>query len=354
MSDEYDHYTSDDDDESIGPLPLLKRNRSLVVRRPSDDREERKHGSRGQQRYYQSPREIRRKSNDSASRLITASPPRRARSLEPGQEISVNLPVRRASMQPGAATRGSLSKRPDPPEQIRPVNCYYPLPQQLLQQERKQGILRSHVVKNDLILYDPLYRAKSLDIPKRPRRTSSMPVFGQGSSNNTTRNANKVSRNSNNSKLVDGMFAARRSKSIAKSFAKTRSGGRVDNDVWVERMVVRDGKDPQVFFKSVYSQEIKSEPPTGAVNVIYMDELVKVQHLRRKKNRQSSQQRNDKCQEEMVATSYLPPIAKKRSLWGKGTKKKSGTSQTGPRKSWKSSIGLGSGNRKKKHGMTSA
>ena len=72
-------------------------------------------------------------------------------------------------------------------------------------------------------------------------------------------------------------------------------------------MVVREGKSPQVFFKAVFSKECKLQPPTGALNVIYMDQLVRMQN-----------QEGGESQDEVVMT----PVVKKLSFWGKPKKDK--------------------------------
>mmetsp|Transcript_68368 Transcript_68368/g.134386 ORF Transcript_68368/g.134386 Transcript_68368/m.134386 type:complete len:104 (+) Transcript_68368:3-314(+) len=74
-------------------------------------------------------------------------------------------------------------------------------------------------------------------------------------------------------------------------------------------MVVREGKSPQVFFKAVFSKECKLQPPTGALNVIYMDELVRVYRVE-----------DDESQKESAVT---PVVTKKQSIWGKAKKDRS-------------------------------
>ena len=346
-------YTSSDDD-SIGPLPILKRNKSLVVKRPSDHPETKRLPQARVPDYssphYPPPTRLRsldvapgrrsgpslrhhtevtekRHSGGKEESMLSRNPPLRVQSLEPRREIhqDCKLLERHASMQPGAATQGSLSKRPDPPEEIRPATS--------LTQHRRGVLLAQRSTNNDAVFHDPFYRSESFDIPKQPRRITSMPLYDRG---NIPRRSLAIG-DKQEAANPDGMFSARRCKSIAKSVA--RYGG-VDNDVWVERMVVSDSKDPKVFFKSVFSRECKSEPPTGALNVVYMDDLVKIQHLCRQHCQLSQMQ-----QEEIAA---LAPVVKKRGLWGKAkSKKKAGETSSGHRRTWKSSIGFGSGRKKK-------
>ena len=93
-------------------------------------------------------------------------------------------------------------------------------------------------------------------------------------------------------------FLARRSNSIAKTFgsvlgsssrshncnssdgtptttAMTTTQSLEIDDVWIERVKIRHrGQQPlHFYFESVFSKNIQSEPPTGAVHVIYLDEL---------------------------------------------------------------------------------
>lgn len=89
----------------------------------------------------------------------------------------------------------------------------------------------------------------------------------------------------------------------------------LNEDVWVQRMVLRgDGKEPQFFFKSVFSKESKLEPPTGALNIIYMDELVKIQEPKK----------NEKVPD------------KKKSFWSKMAKgtESCGSSPPKPGRTW--------------------
>lgn len=300
---------SDSDDDSIGPLPVLKRNKSLVVQRAAAAAAaQTSASSNGQQESVRKlAREkrsdssatstrrppVRRRSIDtpashyfsSGSRHLvetseradcnedddnvpahSPSPPRRARSMQAANNPNIQQALleqcqhvsnkRRASVQPGAASRLSLSKRPDPPEQMRPG---------MATESHRKGVLVTKSSKKNVVLGAPIYRSKSLKAPSRPRRTASMPLFGRSAVPNK-HNISQPKTDGDGDPIAkgrDGLFsAARRSQSIAKSFARGRD---VCNDVWVERMVVRDGKDPQVFFKSVFSKESKDEPPTGAL-----------------------------------------------------------------------------------------
>jgi hypothetical protein len=291
-----------DDEDSIGPLPVLKRNNSLVVRRTArtasgkesgrKPRREKKpdststtcrppvrrrsidtppshYFSSGRRHMIETSERVDFNEDDAPSHL--PSRPRRTQSLQATNdwnsqqellEQCQQVPKRRASVQPGAATQLSLSKRPDPPEQIRPG---------ISTESRRKGVF---VVKSSkkTILHDPLYRSKSLKAPRRPRRTASMPLFGRSAVQKHSSKPQKDHRDGDPIVKNDGLFsAARRSHSIAKSFSRSKG---VCNDVWVERMVVRDGKDPQVFFKSVFSKECKYEPPTGAlVSTMYQVRL---------------------------------------------------------------------------------
>jgi hypothetical protein len=84
-------------------------------------------------------------------------------------------------------------------------------------------------------------------------------------------------------------FLARRSKSIAKTFdsvvgnnssstpttAMTSAISEMD-DVWIERVLLRQGRPLHFYFQSVFSKKCQAEPPTGAIHVIYWDDLLRV------------------------------------------------------------------------------
>lgn len=287
-------YFSDDDD-SIGPLPVLKRNVSFT-RRNHESEVQVKVSKTARDTISLSlqqqslPNSSSKDERDKRRNLPALPRPRRVQSLHlPGntKHPCDNLLERRASMQPGAASRSSQSRRPDPPEQIRPV----------------PSLTSPHeIMVFDHSLSKPVdQQYTQIEPPKKTVRALSMPLSARNSDTLARPKSSAKSQKRQPAVKNDDLFLARRSKSIARSFPRPNS---IDHDVWVERMVVREGKSPQVFFKSVFSKECKIQPPTGAVNVIYMDELVKVYN-----------QDDGKPQEQAV----VAPV-KKQSFWGKAKK----------------------------------
>lgn len=70
-------------------------------------------------------------------------------------------------------------------------------------------------------------------------------------------------------------FVPKRSKSIHRAFqhqSQVSRGGM--NDIWIERIILGGPSDNRKFFKSVLTGEVRVEPPTGATNVVYLDDIV--------------------------------------------------------------------------------
>ncbi len=311
---------SSSDDGSIGPLPVLKRNKSIAIRRVERE-EERKAVKKNKGTFsschHPTPLWIPDVESDKKCLIGLTPVPRRSQSLQlphgsMNHQTCKSL-ERRASMQPGAAFRGSLSRRPDPPEQMR---LLAPLA------TRRQGRSSVHACSKGEDWEEVKQRQQ--EPYKQVLRTLSLPACARSDDHSKIRS--NTTRESGWMEKHDDFVLTRRSKSITKSMSMVRPNG-VDHDVWVERMLLREGKSPQVFFKAVFSKECKSQPPTGAVNVIYMDELVKVQHLggRRLGNEKAT----------------VTPLVKKQSFWGKGKKgkAKSDSHQT-PLSKFKSALGL--------------
>jgi hypothetical protein len=102
----------------------------------------------------------------------------------------------------------------------------------------------------------------------------------------------------------DSRFTPRKSQSIHRCFSNTIP--KDDDDIWVERIVLGDPNDgPRTFFKSLKSNKIRKEPPTGATTIIYLEEIVLNQTL-------TEQQREKLKVHPMqppspLSTSYVPP-----------------------------------------------
>ena len=139
----------------------------------------------------------------------------------------------------------------------------------------------------------PPRRAKSLHVPRVTQRTLSMPIIGQGGGANAYQTQEIQSRVKRHN-----TFRPSRSKYIHRSFPKDHMS--LNNDVWIQRVILKDGKEPEFFFKSVFSSECRSEPPTGAVNVVYVEEMVKIQ---------------PKCADKPDNTERLKTVAKKPKLF---------------------------------------
>jgi hypothetical protein len=96
--------------------------------------------------------------------------------------------------------------------------------------------------------------------------------------------------------------------SIHRSFYKHNTIPENENDIWVERIVLGGNKGPQTYFKSLYGNERRREPPTGATTIIYLEDMIE---RKDKPNKQKEQQvtpanhdaSNDKGKTNVVATT---------------------------------------------------
>jgi hypothetical protein len=66
----------------------------------------------------------------------------------------------------------------------------------------------------------------------------------------------------------------KRSMSIHRSFCKHSDIPENDNDIWVERLVLGGQNGPKTYFKSVYGNTVRMEPPTGATTIIYLSDMI--------------------------------------------------------------------------------
>lgn len=68
-----------------------------------------------------------------------------------------------------------------------------------------------------------------------------------------------------------GSFQPRRNKSINSKFSAVKFQ---EDEIWVETFGLNDEGKMEYFFKGLKGQECLEEPPTGAVNVIYLEDVL--------------------------------------------------------------------------------
>ena len=69
-------------------------------------------------------------------------------------------------------------------------------------------------------------------------------------------------------------FAPQKSTSIYRRFDKQNVITNHDDDIWVERIIVNGISGRRTYFKSVYGNLIRKEPPTGAGAIIYLEDII--------------------------------------------------------------------------------
>jgi hypothetical protein len=108
-------------------------------------------------------------------------------------------------------------------------------------------------------------------------RASSM-MYRKGPSHPSVNNRSKrrvADSNSNsNSNSIHNKFAPQKSTSIYRRFDKQKEVTDQDDDIWVERIIVNGISGRRTYFKSVYGNVIRKEPPTGAGAIIYLEDII--------------------------------------------------------------------------------
>ena len=69
----------------------------------------------------------------------------------------------------------------------------------------------------------------------------------------------------------EGGFQPRRAKSMRSSFV---AGDRQEDEIWIETFSMNEEGRMEYYFKGLKGQETFTEPPTGAMNVVYLEDVV--------------------------------------------------------------------------------
>lgn len=226
-----------DDEESIGTLPVLERKDSL-----------RKLGIQ-QATGVNNDMETKRRSTPTSidTRL-------RLQSLQPQARAHSKFSERRTK-----SMRPHQSARPDPPAHSQ----RYPSGR-----ASKSPMMVERKVE-DPFPSDPPRRAVSLHHPKQPRRTISLPFVERAKERKARYDLKKELKATG-----QDTFIPRASRFGSRVFPEHKIT--LNDDVWIQRMVLVGDKKPEFIFKSVFSRECRAEPPTGALNIVYMEDIVKI------------------------------------------------------------------------------
>ena len=84
-------------------------------------------------------------------------------------------------------------------------------------------------------------------------------------------------------------FLPKRSMSINRSFYDHKDLPGNETDIWVERLVLGERDGPRTCFKSVNSNKIRQEPPTGATTIIYLSDMIERKKGQGKRPQQQQQ-----------------------------------------------------------------
>lgn len=235
-------WEDDEDDDSLGSLPTLTRQKSLCrnTLRVND--------TVGHSLAARSAR------FDGVHAPHTTLTKNKHSSLDPLSDLGRSRSVAHLPKRSMSTSLASQKTRPDPPGQVRPGN----------------SACNARRCDEESEISGPSRRAKTLNVSKVTQRTLSMPIIGQREGFNPYQSEEMQSRVKRHN-----TFRPSRSKSIRRSFPEDQMS--MNHDVWIQHVILKDGKEPEFFFKSVFSSESRPEPPTGAVNVVYMEEIVKIQ-----------------------------------------------------------------------------
>ena len=137
-------------------------------------------------------------------------------------------------------------------------------PPRNVQGDRSGVLLRN----DDRSIYpkQQLQRSSSMSIISQETRDD----FSSSRSLLTKKTSTKPPRDSHKS----GQFQPKRSKSIHRQFDK-KIAPELDNDIWIERIVLNGSSgQKKTFFKSLRGNVVRNEPPTGAMTIIYLEDII--------------------------------------------------------------------------------
>lgn len=129
-----------------------------------------------------------------------------------------------------------------------------------------------------------LLRRPSLStISPEPRSFVSTKSLGKGRSKKSTKKAKGRHQYAEMEESDSGYwnrsdpkpFQPQRSNSIYRKFEKNKKLDRhVDDDVWVERLILNDNGAKKTCFKSLRGNVTRKEPPTGASTIVYLEDII--------------------------------------------------------------------------------
>jgi hypothetical protein len=127
-----------------------------------------------------------------------------------------------------------------------------------------------------------LNRSNSMMYRKGPAHPS---VNNRGKSRAADSNSNK--------------FSPQKSTSIHRRFDKQNEITDQDDNIWVERIIVNGISGRRTYFKSVYGNVIRKEPPTGAGAIIYLEDIIDERRQVKLPKQRSLQQQQQQPQVEI-------------------------------------------------------
>ncbi|KAG7351387.1 hypothetical protein IV203_010747 [Nitzschia inconspicua] len=235
-------------------------------------------------------------------------PPRSVVSYADGRhdDHNVRAPPRSRSHQPEAPRRRVSSSKKihsQPQENSYERHAYYAPPRRSSSTFRtinhagqiQSGTHHIHARPKDQVRF----RSNSLSHPRPPQRASSLPT---ASSRKNTHNSmmqdvgpaqGKHASNCKKKQQHPGQskpkrhhstFTPKRSKSIHRAFQNQSHSSEGMDDIWVQRVVMGGPNGPRTYFKSLYSGESRTEPPTGATAIVYIDDIVEQHKPSQKRN----------------------------------------------------------------------
>ncbi|KAG7354500.1 hypothetical protein IV203_003856 [Nitzschia inconspicua] len=218
---------------------------------------------------------------------------------------NVRAPPRSRSHQPASPRRRVSSKKmhSQPQESSYERQAYYAPPRRSSSTFRtinhagqiQNGTHHTHARQKAQLRF----RSNSLSRPRQPQRASSLPTassrknahnsmmqdVGPAQGNHPS-NYKKKQQHPGQSepKRHHSTFTPKRSKSIHRAFQNQSHSSEGIDDIWVQRVVMGGPNGPRTYFKSLYSGESRTEPPTGATAIVYIDDIVEHHKPSQKRN----------------------------------------------------------------------
>ena len=147
---------------------------------------------------------------------------------------------------------------------------------------------------SSLPMVSPETKDSSSSRPRLSRKNSAMPRYGPP-------HHLSVEKSSENARVDDSIandnkqFSPQKSTSIYRRFGdKKKVNPELDGDIWIERIILNGASGrKKTYFKSVYGNIVRNEPPTGASSIVYLEDIIDDRQAKSPKQKPLQQQQQE-------------------------------------------------------------